>query len=352
MKFKAIHFVQHETEMYNCVISAGDLVKSGKVDIWKPNHEEGYQREPEPSRAKAYSRYISAEISPPAILANIRTSDKEKVRYNNGWLEIPDDVPLWLEDGQHRVGGLKLLMESAPEKFVDLPIPIVITMGLSVYEEAKQFLVVNKTQKKVRTDLAERFLQKAEKEEGVKNLYNRGFLRGIEWIPTAIAIADTLNRDDHSTWHDKIRLPNEPKGVTVVNQKSFTDSLKPLVHADGVLAGKSPAVIASILNRYWEAIRELNPKPFDEPENYVIQTTTGVFVLHSLMTKVCMKVGKDEPQKKDFLNVLGRIESLKDEGKWSKNGEYGNMAGQKGFNLIKWELQNELESAYQNAVVQ
>lgn len=352
MKIKAIPFVQHGTEMYNAVISANYLVKAGRVDVWKPTNETGYQREPEPTREKAFSRHISAEVSPPAILANIRDSDKPRIKYNNGLLDIPEDVPLWLVDGQHRVGGLRLLLDSASEKFADLQIPIVIMVGQSVYEEAKQFVVVNRTQKKVRTDLGERFLQRAVKEEGMKNLVNRGYIRGIEWVPTAIEVADALNKGDHSLWHGKIRLPNEPKGITIVNQKSFTDSLKPLVHTDGVLAGKSPAVTAAILNRYWEAIRELNPKPFDEPENYVIQTTTGVFVLHSLLTKVYMKIAKDDPQKKDFINVLGKIESLKDETKWSKDGEYGNMAGQKGFSLIKWELQNELESAYQSVVAQ
>ena len=191
MRLKATPFVQHGIEMYNAVISAGDLVKAHKVDVWKPNNETGYQREPEPTRAKAFSRHISAEISPPAIMANIRDSDKKGIKYSNGLLEIPDGIPLWLVDGQHRVGGLQLLLDSAGEKFADLQMPIVITVGQSVYEEAKQFVVVNRTQKKVRTDLGERFLQRAVKEEGMKNLVNRGYIRGIEWVPTAIEVADT-----------------------------------------------------------------------------------------------------------------------------------------------------------------
>ncbi len=347
MRVKAWPFVQHGFEMYNAVISTKDLVGKTQVDVWRPNNPNGYQRSPEESRARAFTRFIASEISPPAILANIRDTDKEKVKVGDGWLEIPDDVAIWLVDGQHRVRGLQMLLESS-DKYNDIEIPVVIMFGQPIYEEAKQFVVVNRTQKRIRTDLGERFLQKAVKEEGMQNFVSKGLMRGIEWIPTAIGVVDFLNKDEHGIWYNKIKLPNEPKGNTIVSQKSFTDSLKKVINPpDGELAGKSETVIASIIGRYWEAIHELCPTPFEDPSNHVIQKTTGVFVLHAILPRILRKIAKDDPTKKDFVQILEKIDSLKNAGKWHQDGDFGRMMGQKGFGIITLQLLQEIESVYE-----
>lgn len=347
MRVRAWPFVQHGFEMYNAVIAAKDLVNRTQPDIWRLNNQTGYQRAPEDTRARAFMRFLASEISPPAILANIRDADKKKIKAADGWLDIPDDVTLWLVDGQHRVRGLQMLLESS-DKQNDIEIPVVIMLGQSIYQEAKQFVIINRTQKRVRTDLGERFLQKAVKEEGMINFASKGLMRGIEWVPTAIGVVDILNKDEHSIWYNKIKLPNEPKGTTIVSQKSFTDSLKRLVNPpDGELVGKSETVIADIISRYWEAIRELCPIPFDDPSSHVIQRTTGVFVLHAILPRVLRKIGKDEPVKKDFLQVIEKIGSLKNTEKWLQDGEFGRMLGQKGFGLLTAQFLGELEAAYQ-----
>lgn len=344
MKMQVVAFSQHGKTMYVGKISAKDLSGRAKVDVWRANNQEGYQRLPEPTRARAFMRFIAAEVSPPAILANIRNEDAKKVTIKDDHLEIPDDVTLWLMDGQHRFAGIEMLTQST-DKDYNIEFPIVIMLGETVYEEAKQFVLVNMSQKKVRTDLGERFIQRAVKQEGRLNIQNKMMLRGIEWIPTAIEVADYLVKDLHSVWYNKIKLPNEPKGKTVVNQKSFTDSLKPVIHPDGQLAGKSTATIASIINQYWEAIKEKCPTPFENPQNFVMQKTTGVFVLHGLLERVLRKIGKDESQKKDFITLLEKMPSIKNPDKWLIDGEFGMMMGQKGFTMIKAQLLEELEEA-------
>ena len=349
MRIKAWPFEQQGKKMYCAVMAASDLTNKTQVDVWKVNNPDGYQRAPEESRAKAFSRFIASEISPPALVTNIREKDKDKVKVGDGWLEIPEDVTIWLVDGQHRVRGLQMLLESS-DKQAAIEIPVIITLGQSVYEEAKQFVIVNRTQKKVRTDLGERFLQRAVKEEGLVNLINKGMMRGIEWIPTAIAVADLLYKNEQSVWYNKIRLPNEPRGNTSVSQKSFTDSLKPLINPDGPLAGKPEDTIAAIINRYWDAIHEVCPVPFDDAESYVMQRTMGVFVLHSILPRILIKLRIDEPTKDDFLVLLNKMNSMKNQNKWHKEGEFGRLAGQKGFALVKIDLLGELEAAYQEIV--
>lgn len=351
MKLKAIPFTQHDKTMYVGKISAKDLSGRAKVDVWRANNQKGYQRAPEPTRAKAFMRFIASDISPPAILANIRDKDAEKIIVNNGTIEIPDDVTIWLMDGQHRFAGIEMLNEVS-EKHHNLEFPIVIMVGESIYDEAKQFVLVNMSQKKVRTDLGERFLQRAVKEEGRVNIQNKIMLRGIEWIPTAIEVADYLIEDSQSVWFNKIKLPNEPKGMTIVNQKSFTDSLKPVINPDGQLAGKQPPVISSVLNNFWDAIRDVCPKAFVASEKYVIQKTTGVFVLHAILERILRKLGKDEPYKKDFVKLLEKMPSMTKHEKWFKDGEFGRLMGQKGFGMIKTELLEEIEQASHKLRVQ
>ena len=346
MKINVLPFVQHGKTMYVGKISARDLASRAKVDVWKANNQEGYQRLPEPTRAKAFMRFIASEISPPAVLANIREKDSKKVKVKDDWLDIPDGVTLWLVDGQHRCAGTDMLMQTT-DKDYDIEFPIVIMLGDSVYEEAKQFVLINMSQKKVRTDLGERFLQRAVKQEGRINIQNKIMLRGIEWVPAAIEVADYLIKNNHSVWHNKIKLPNEPKGKTVVNQKSFTDSLKPVINPDGQLAGKPIPTISAVVNQYWDAIKETCPKAFEEPENYVLQKTTGVFVLHAILERLLRKMGKDEPDKDDFAKMLEKMPSMKSHEKWLKDGEFGNMMGQKGFAIIKAQLLEELEDASQ-----
>lgn len=347
MKVRAIPFKQHENTMYNAVLTAKDLSSQTKVDVWHPTNEDGYQRDVSLPRARKFGNYVATEISPPAILANIRESDKDAVKYENGKLEIPENVPLWLVDGQHRVAGLQELLRTSGEKYQDIELPVVIMVGESVYDEAKQFVIVNNSQKRIRTDLGERFLQKRVKAEGLNHLIDKG-IRNIEWTPTAIEIVDLLNNDDHSVWHNKIKLPNEPMGLTIVSQKAFSDSLKPLLKDDGKYFRKSASTVAPIINRYWEAISEVCPEPFAEPKNFVMLKTTGVVTLHAILPRILQFIGNDSPQKSDFVKILSGIDSLKDYSKWqSPKGEYSRMTGQKGFLIIKMELLDELEDAMQ-----
>lgn len=332
--------------MYSAVMSAKDLVDQYKVDVWHPTNEDGYQRAISPTRAKQFGRYVaSGEISPPAIIVNIRSVDKDKITYEQGELEIPEDVIIWLVDGQHRVAGLEDLIFSAGEKYESLEFSVVVMVGQEVYEEAKEFVVINNSQKRVRTDLGERFLQKQAKIEGIEKLLQKG-VRNIEWVPTAIEVVDTLNNDPHCVWYNKIRLPNEPKGITIVSQKAFSDSLKPLLKEDGRYFGRSSASVAPILRNYWEAIQQIFPEAFEESEKYVIMKTTGVFSLHGILPRVVQAIGNDEPKTTDFVSMLRNIPTLSDVEKWSSpDGEYSRMTGQKGFLIIKLDLLGEIQES-------
>ncbi len=219
MRIRSIPVVQNGTTLYVGAAKAGELAVQVKVDMRTTSNSNGYQREVSPSRARSFGRYISRTtgISPNTILLNVRNANSMK--YKDGFLTIEEKEPLWLVDGQHRVKGLEIMMaEDGDPKIGDFELPVVVMSQGDNYTEAKQFWIINKTQKGVRSDLAERILQRAVYEEGKKNLIQLSeqgilgpLLRGFEWKEKALAIADAIQTRPDSPWHGIIRMPNDPK---------------------------------------------------------------------------------------------------------------------------------------------
>ncbi|MHA1632841.1 MAG: DGQHR domain-containing protein [Candidatus Freyarchaeota archaeon] len=354
MKIRGCTVKQGDITFYVGCMKVKDLI-TGRVDTFVASHQEGYQRLLSQARARAFARFMENKGSSPAsILVNFR---KGKVYEEpEGFVNLPDGETMWIVDGQHRVEGLRLAAER-DASLSDLEFPVVIMNYPSEYEEAKQFVVINKTQKGVRTDLAERFLFRAIKEEGRKALIElrergalRPILKNIEWVAKAIEIADFLNKDEECPWFKRIQLPNEPKNGATVAQKSFTDSLEPLLK-DSFFQGKDSHSIALALRNYWNAIRELCEAAFETPREYVIQKTTGVFVLHKVFPRVS-EFCRDERgnrvlTKERFKAVLEPLPMMNSE-YWATNGEAGKRGtGKKGFAMLAMEFLEALEASGQ-----
>jgi len=346
MELDTVRFVQNDKQMYIGKVAAKDIVSRFKVDYWSSDKTDGYQRRPSPPRYKEFGRFVKAgNTSPPSILVNIRPEDAGKVNFKDGKLIVPDNVTFWVVDGQHRVEGLKWLNEIAESLKQEFELPVIFMISATQYEEAKQFVVINQTQKRIRTDLAERFLQKAIEEEGKLKLLSdrekgvlKSVLKGVEWKVPALEIADVLNNDKNSVWYQRILLPDEPRGSTTVHQKSFTDSLRPVL-TNPNFQGKAPGVIASILNNYWDAIKEVCSEPFENPDDYVIMKTTGVFVLHQILPRVAEKcrdsTGRMVLTKEKFLKVFAKLQPEMSGPFWSRKGQFGLMGtSQKSFGTI------------------
>jgi len=268
-----------------------DLLKVTEVDMFQAGHQSGYQRQLSEARAKAFGRFILAgNMSPTTLLLNIREGKIKEEKF--GAIDIEDAKTIWLVDGQHRREGLKYAAERR-EDIKEMEYPVIIMNQPSSYEEAKQFVIINKNQKGVRTDLAQRFLMQAVNKEGRENLRkmrDSGALTGVglkdfEWNTAAIEITDILNNDKKHIWHSKIRLPNEPKDGTIVTQGAFSTSLEPILK-DSIFEGKPVQGIASAIGNYWDGIKELCEAAFENPDSYAIQKTTGVFVLHKIFPRV------------------------------------------------------------------
>ena len=344
MELNAIEVYQNNIKFYITKIKVGEIFKKGvQVDRFNPETNEGYQRDVSRDRARKFGRFVQEgdTISPLPLLVSLRGNG---VSYSNGVLEIPDSSIFWLVDGQHRYEGLKeTVADNSGYKDFEMPVVIVVFTDNkdmpSAVQEAVLFAVINKTQKGIRSDLVDRFIKKyAETSGDVRKLiakYERGamsILKDADTVTRAIEIVDVLNSDTTSPWFDKIDKPNQ-RG-RIAKQRSFTESLKPVLQ-DSEIHTEPDEQIAKILNNYWSAFRDLCPEAFNEPEDYVIQKTTGLFVLHSIFDKLlnyCKDTNGNFVLTKDkFKDTLGKIEhELVTSSYWKAGDDENGQAGEAG----------------------
>lgn len=355
LKIPALRISQDGVTLYITKMLAGDAVKVAKTDYWVPGAKDsvqGYQREPKASRLRRIAKFMLGKLYPTNLFPTaVLMNSRERLSFREdgddiGTLSIRPDDELWIVDGQHRVGGLKHAIEDMEAaELGEFPLPVVIMEGLDKYKEMLQFYVINTEQKKIRTDLANRLLQQQAKEtEGFKSLLEQG----VEWKVRATAVTDKLNVDRKSIWAGRIQAPNQKKNPNhIMKEISFSTSLKPVVAGSSLLSKLHVDQVAELLGRYWEALNELMPDAFKNPEKYVIQKTPGVFSLHSVFPLVfeLVRQESDTLSLDAFKSVLRPMAEADDGAEfWESDNEdgaaqYGSM---KGFRILANHLENSL----------
>jgi len=343
--------------------------------------EEGYQRRVEETRARKFGKFVAeGNISPSSMLFSIRKEDTIKARIEDvgtakvGGVNIRDadsvilniepDCPVWVVDGQHRWRGIKDLDDSRLEGF---NMAFTLMWGMKPFGEAQQFVIINKTQKAVRTDLAERFVAKAYRIRGEASLLsdpNVAIFKKAVWVSKAIEILDTLIEPARKTvWLDKVQLPNEPRAKTMtVTQSAFTNSLQPLIDKLGPFSNEDLHKICDIvdvIDNFWNAVKKNCPTPFEprsevhNPNDYAIQQTIGVSALHRVLAMIYIDLG-GQLKPSHFEDLLA-VPGIQDLVKWDRtipNPDTGGKGGQwtmmgtnlKAFRVIADKIYSEIKT--------
>ncbi len=343
--------------------------------------EAGYQRKVEETRARKFGKFVAeGNISPASMLLSIREKDLKHTKIddltrknlnediNNDVekiiLHVKTECPVWIVDGQHRWRGIQDIDNKKLEGF---HMAFTILFGLDPDEEANQFVIINKTQKAVRTDLAERFIAKAYKKRGeisIRNDPNTGIFKKAMWVSKAIDVLDTLvDPARKTTWEGKVQLPNEPKAKTMtVTQSGFTNSLQVLVDRLGPLTNQDLykiCDIVDIVDGFWNSIKKNCPKPFEpynpengiNPNDYAIQQTIGVSVLHRVLAMIWNDL--NGPLKISDFDELLAVDSVTNSDYWDrtipnpdtdgKGGKWTMMGTNlKAFRVISDKIFNEI----------
>jgi len=352
MKIPCLKINQSGKEMFLLGLKVRTLFEQFRTeaDIQTKENPKGYQRKPSPQRAKAFLRYLDKEngISPNSILINYRGNLKfEPIQDNFGLINIPNNSKLWEVDGQHRSLGFKKGIEAGIEKIKNFEAPIILMSEEEQYKEALQFFIINETQKKVKTDLAQTFLLRIEEEgENVLNL-PREISRGIEWNPKALRTTYILNEEKGGPWYKRVQLPNETKAETIITQNAFINSLAPIFRDENFSFSFSEKEIAKIISTFWQAIRQLCPEAFEHPKEYVLQKTTGTFVLHKLMLRI-INISRNKENKVtvgSIKEVLTKLREYFNSDYWLSNGPAGQKGtNQKAFSLFAKEINDKIDT--------
>lgn len=328
-------------------IKVTDLIDKTQfaVRFWdinkKGSDEQGYQRKPKDPRVMKIARYFEKTnnpILPPAILV----STDEIVKYKNDQICL-GRFPYWVVDGQHRIAGLRYAIEELGlNELKKIELPIVILSNYKTIEEAKQFDILNSTQKKIRTDLAQQLMRDICLRDETE--YQKIIDEAKDWTLKTLPIMDKLNETEKSVWYQSIVYPNQDRKAThIINQVSFISSLKPLFKTGSLSDIKDVDVSYRILNNYWLALKKIFPDAFLQSKDYLIQRTPGVFSLHLLLNSIIPFIGIKKTSQKDFEEILDKkifdseFEKIKERrsGFWMrKGGEAGTYGSMKGFKIM------------------
>jgi DGQHR domain-containing protein len=264
-------------------------------------------------------------------------------------------LTLYEVDGQHRFGGIRYAVEQDP-KLADFAVPVVITEGLPLLKEAVLFFVVNTEQKRVSTDLAQRLIEQQMQDEVLRTQI---VASGKDWIPKATKIVDSLINGPDNPWTNKIGVPGEKISKVPMKQVSFVSSLKPVL-TNSIYGNLEPEDISKLLLRYWEALEEVYPMAFADPEDHVIQKTAGVFPLHMIAPETfdMVRTANGQITKEGFVEVLKAMDSSLSEQYeggstfWHRReGEAGKYGGAKGFRILADILRQHLPKMQKVKVV-
>lgn len=383
----AVRFNQFGRELYQFSLPAGtvrELIASEKMDIdrYHPEkHPEGYQRNPTETRYKKYGKYVAKTkgISPTSILLSLRDKTKMKVEEAGDGrtvrlrIDLRGSKVMYIPDGQHRAYGLRWAVEHFPGVADDYEVPVVLFIADGddpVFEEALQFYTINNNAKRVRTDLAQQHVLRAEEKElggpmaPDTKIPADAPLRELE--PYAVKIAKLCN--ESGPLKGKIAPPNIDMPSASVKQSSFVDSIKPLLQVASEMRWDVKTT-KGILDAFWTAVKEKCPTAFEHwsgdscdiasADHYdaVLVKTTGMYSLNHFLkrTLALTEVSKAPDSSATFERLLEKPEletffTDGPEGFWaSKSAMDGNASSrgtsQKSFMEISREMWDELRGA-------
>lgn len=322
MEIKAIKIIQQgkrsllpdmakDVPIYVSVMKAKDLLnkKIMDVDRWNPENPEGYQRPLSEYRRRETINYLTEEegLFPTSILINIRS---QQVKFEPefkidgtgeyGKLTLPDEaLPLYIVDGQHRVFGIGRAIEDGHEDLGEYPLPVSITAGLNRFAETRLFYILNDRQKGVPTDIAQRNLQHmAENLPPGVLITMEGEARQLQSKGTPIT--DSLNENPASAWHKLIKMPTEGRAGKIIGQGTFVRALADTVLKSRAINKFENEEIARLLINYWNAVKELFPTAFGDPE-YTLCKSQGLrafLMIFEDIFELCREAGNDFSQEK------------------------------------------------------
>jgi len=272
-------YERRDVELYITTLTAKELLNKDIVDIdrWdQENNPEGYQRPLAGYRPREIARYLTEEagIFPTSILLNVRGEIKFEPKEDSvGKLIIPpESLPLWLVDGQHRVVGIRHCIRQGFEDFSDYPLPVTI-MNLDKMAEVTMFYVINKRQKGVPVDVAERNLREIFKTTPIIEKIEPRYLVSAARV---LDITEYLNENPESPFYDKIYYTQSQRKGRLIKESIMSRAIGKMYDKNEFFFTEDRDKVKEFLRNYWNAVKELYPTAFGDNDEYNLTRSQGI----------------------------------------------------------------------------
>ena len=303
---------------YSISVKAGELVDVGWVDFYQESSGRGYQRNEtmRESRGRAIEEYFKrcvSESQHPRIFeltASARGQSENGgdvgVEFDGldedgrlGFVNVMANDRRWMSivDGGTRLRGIERAVLSGTITG-DTSFDVRLFGNLSLPEEIALFLLINENQKRVRTDLSLRVVQRS-LDEGELTDDQLGILRTVvpnteQWRYEASRVAARLNTDQDSPFFGLIQMPGESAAGKPITMQAYWTSLKHILDDDD-LASRVMGIDSipnttefwiKILKNFWGAVAAANREARDEPKTTVLWGSIGVNGCHRALAGI------------------------------------------------------------------
>src|SRR5216684_134731 len=305
---------QNQDLSFSISMPAAELQDNAFVDYYDEKNATGFQRFETltPRRGREIAEYIQrcAQQQIPwrlfEMTANIRSAKTKFTPLDEdkrlGFLEVTAKKgEPWLSmiDGGTRLVGIKKALAEGTLGGDDR-FDLRTFVGLSVPQEIALFLLVNEKQKRVRTDLALRVVQRL-LDDGHLSEEDQSTIGSVvpdpdQWRYEATRLSSLLNTDPESPWRCMIQMPGEETVKTIKLQAMLT-SLKPFLTNPEISSNlaerekkgelvvgkeqvKRPIYLLKVLKNFWAAVRDVCPEAHSEPGTTVLWGSIGASACH------------------------------------------------------------------------
>lgn len=243
----ALRVQQGTSSFFLFSLKASILFKITEINQRSEDKQEGYQRALSPARVRSVEKYVNAGgLLPGSIVVSF---DDGAFDPNTGKLTIPNRRNVgWVIDGQHRLAGA----HEASDGGVDVSLPVIGFLQLSVEKQVELFITINKEARGVPASLYIDLL---------KNLPKRKTDR--ELTDERIAdIARALGNDEQSPFNQKIIFTRTARAGEI-SLNNFARILRPhLARPAGTISLYTPSTQEGVIGNYFKALQASFPAAF------------------------------------------------------------------------------------------
>lgn len=270
-------------------IPAKELFQLVQINQREEDKKSGYQRVLSPGRPFAIAKFVNEGNPLPTNIVIALEANKVKMRGASIAIDDTGNAG-WVIDGQHRLAG-------AFEAGIEIVLPVTIFIGLSLEDQIRQFVTINREARRVPTSLYYDLLP---------DLVNNTKNETESSKERAVDLANEMKVDESSPFFNRI-VALKPPAKGQISLTNFVRKVAPLTHKKtGILRSFTVREQRSILENYFNALQDVFPRAYDQKPSIFFQTVGFGGLLNAFVDvhDQTIKRTRDSLQRDDFRDTL------------------------------------------------